>query len=79
MLPYCHLLFVSGWISASVSQTQTVEVQPGNEVTLQCNMNTNSAVIFWFRLVHRTKVSCVSVKIQPADAQNCEGFGNGRF
>ncbi|XP_030285491.1 uncharacterized protein LOC115588958 [Sparus aurata] len=67
------------WISASVSPSQTVEVQPGNEVTLQCNMNTNGVVIFWFRLVNRTKVSCVSVKIHPADAQNCEGFGNGRF
>ncbi|XP_036968664.1 uncharacterized protein LOC119027506 [Acanthopagrus latus] len=66
------------WISASASQSQTVEAQPGEEVTLQC-MNTNGAVIFWFRLVNRTKVSCVSVKIQPADAQNCEGFGNGRF
>ena len=75
---FCYLVFVLGWISASASQSQTVEAQPGEEVTLQC-MNTNGAVIFWFRLVNRTKVSCVSVKIQPADAQNCEGFGNGRF
>ena len=56
-----------------------MEVQPGNEVTLQCNMNTNVAVIFWFQLVNRTKVSCVSVKIHPSDAQHCEGFRNGRF
>ncbi|XP_030285500.1 uncharacterized protein LOC115588967 [Sparus aurata] len=67
------------WISASVSQSQTVEAQPGEEVTLQCNIYNNGAVIFWFRLVDRTEVSCVSVKIHGNEAKNCEGFQNGKF
>ena len=77
---FCFLLFVSGWISASVSQSQTVEAQPGEGVTLQCN-NTynNGAVIFWFRLVNRTDVSCVSVMIHSNEAKYCEGFQNGKF
>ncbi|XP_073330774.1 uncharacterized protein [Pagrus major] len=68
------------WISASVSQSQTVEAQPGEDVTLQCNnIYNHRAVIFWFRLVNRTEVSCVSVKIYSSDAQNCKGFPTGRF
>ncbi|XP_036968632.1 uncharacterized protein LOC119027489 isoform X9 [Acanthopagrus latus] len=68
------------WISASVSQSQTVEAQPGEGVTLWCN-NTynNGAVIFWFRLVDRTEVSCVSVMIHSKEAKYCEGFQNGKF
>ncbi|XP_036968631.1 uncharacterized protein LOC119027489 isoform X8 [Acanthopagrus latus] len=65
------------WISASVSLSQTVEAQPGEGVTLQCN--NNGAVIFWFRLVDRTKVSCVSVMILSNEAKYFEGFQNGRF
>ncbi|XP_073330771.1 uncharacterized protein [Pagrus major] len=68
------------WISASVSQSQTVEAQPGDEVTLQCNNIYNDrAVIFWFRLVNRTEVSCVSVKINSGGITYCEGFRTGRF
>ncbi|XP_073330775.1 uncharacterized protein [Pagrus major] len=63
----------------AVSQSQTVEAQPGEEVTLQCNIYNNRAVIFWFRLVNRTEVSCVSVKIYSSDAQNCKGFRTERF
>ncbi|XP_073330772.1 uncharacterized protein [Pagrus major] len=68
------------WISASVSQSQTVETQPGEEVTLQCNNIYNDrAVIFWFRLVNRTEVSCVSVKISTGGITYCEGLRTGRF
>ncbi|XP_036968623.1 uncharacterized protein LOC119027489 isoform X2 [Acanthopagrus latus] len=68
------------WISASVSQSQTVEAQSGEGVTLWCN-NTynNGAVIFWFRLVDRTEVSCVSVMIHSKEAKYCEGFQKGKF
>ncbi|XP_036968634.1 uncharacterized protein LOC119027492 [Acanthopagrus latus] len=65
------------WISASVSQSQTVEAQPGEGVTLQCN--NNGEVIFWFRLVDRTEVSCVSVMIHSNEAKYFEGYQNGRF
>ncbi|XP_030285487.1 uncharacterized protein LOC115588953 [Sparus aurata] len=68
------------WISASVSQSQIVEAQHGEEVTLQCNnIYNNGAVIFWFRLVDRTEVSCVSVKIYNNEAKYCERFQNGKF
>uniref|UniRef100_A0A671XV43 Ig-like domain-containing protein n=1 Tax=Sparus aurata TaxID=8175 RepID=A0A671XV43_SPAAU len=80
MFLVCYLLFVSGWISASVSQSQIVEAQHGEEVTLQCNnIYNNGAVIFWFRLVDRTEVSCVSVKIYNNEAKYCERFQNGKF
>ncbi|KAM8747330.1 uncharacterized protein AB9X84_015384 [Acanthopagrus schlegelii] len=68
------------WISASVSQSQTVEAQLGEEVTLQCNnTHNNGAVMFWFRLDNRTEVSCVSVMIHSNEAKYCEGFQNGKF
>ncbi|KAM8748204.1 uncharacterized protein AB9X84_015953 [Acanthopagrus schlegelii] len=68
------------WISASVSQSQTVEAQSGEGVTLRCNnTHNNGAVIFWFRLVDRTEVSCVSVMIHSKEAKYCEGFQNGKF
>ncbi|XP_036968637.1 uncharacterized protein LOC119027495 isoform X1 [Acanthopagrus latus] len=68
------------WISASVSQSQTVEAQSGEGVTLRCNnTHNNGAVIFWFRLVNRTEVSCVSVMIHSKEAKYCEGFQNGKF
>ncbi|XP_036969084.1 uncharacterized protein LOC119027755 [Acanthopagrus latus] len=72
------------WISVDVgvkvSQSQTVEAQPGEEVTLRCNnTHNNGAVIFWFRLDNRTEVSCVSVMIHSNEAKYCEGFQNGKF
>ncbi|KAM8747124.1 uncharacterized protein AB9X84_015259 [Acanthopagrus schlegelii] len=68
------------WISASVSQSHTVEAQPGEGVTLRCNnYYTDGAVMIWFRLVNRTQVSCVSVMINSNQAKYCEGFQSGKF
>uniref|UniRef100_A0A8D0AJW0 Ig-like domain-containing protein n=1 Tax=Sander lucioperca TaxID=283035 RepID=A0A8D0AJW0_SANLU len=74
------LLFVSGWISVSASESHTVEVQSSGDVTLMCsNMSSVSSVAFWFRLVNTSNVSCVSVMYNADTAQYCNGFQNGRF
>ncbi|XP_038587009.1 uncharacterized protein LOC119912096 [Micropterus salmoides] len=69
------------WISVSVSESQTVEVQPGQDVTLLCsNISKNEGVTFWFRLAQRTNISCISVMITPkSNATFCDGYQDGRF
>ena len=73
--------FVSGWISASVSQYQTVEAQPGEEVTLQCNnISKYDTQTFWSRLVNRTKISCVVVKLNYGRSfKVCDGYEQKKF
>ncbi|KAI3376599.1 hypothetical protein L3Q82_017034, partial [Scortum barcoo] len=69
------------WISASVSEPETVEVHPGGEVTLLCSNLTNTeSTTFWFRLVQRHKMSCISTMMKPdKKASFCDGFKNGNF
>ncbi|XP_038587614.1 uncharacterized protein LOC119912475 [Micropterus salmoides] len=69
------------WISVSVSESQTVAVQSGEDVTLLCsNISKYEGVTFWIRLVQRTSISCVSVMITPkSQATFCDGYQDGRF
>ncbi|XP_044196628.1 uncharacterized protein LOC122973286 isoform X1 [Thunnus albacares] len=69
------------WISVSVSESQVVEVQSGQEVTLQCtNISKHESITFWLRLVNRTKINCISVKIRfDSEAELCDGFQKGKF
>uniref|UniRef100_A0A4W6DR74 Ig-like domain-containing protein n=1 Tax=Lates calcarifer TaxID=8187 RepID=A0A4W6DR74_LATCA len=72
------ILCCINWISVSVSETQTVEVQLGQEVTLLCpNISKRQTLTDWFRLVNRTEVSCVSAMYKSdGKASYCDGFQN---
>ncbi|XP_039997470.1 uncharacterized protein LOC120797683 [Xiphias gladius] len=76
---FLSLLFVSGWISVSVSQSQTLEVQPGEEVTLLCsNISKEPTHTFWSRLDEKTTVSCIaSMYGSDSEASFCDGFKKG--
>uniref|UniRef100_A0A671XUC6 Ig-like domain-containing protein n=1 Tax=Sparus aurata TaxID=8175 RepID=A0A671XUC6_SPAAU len=69
------------WISASVSQYQTVAAQPGEEVTLQCNnISKHDSQTFWSRMVNITKISCVVVMFTYGDEVIvCDGYEKGKF
>ncbi|XP_078147996.1 uncharacterized protein LOC144543568 [Centroberyx gerrardi] len=75
------LLCNVSWIPVSVSESQTVEVQPGEEVTLMCTKISNYSIYsVWFRLVTRSKPCCIS-SLYGSDetASYCDGFQNGKF
>uniref|UniRef100_A0A3P9BG04 Ig-like domain-containing protein n=1 Tax=Maylandia zebra TaxID=106582 RepID=A0A3P9BG04_9CICH len=76
-----NLVFVSGWLSVSGSEFQTVEVQSGEEVTLQCsNISRSSTHTEWFRVVNRATLSCIaSMYGSNGQASFCDGFQNGKF
>uniref|UniRef100_A0A671Y0X1 Ig-like domain-containing protein n=1 Tax=Sparus aurata TaxID=8175 RepID=A0A671Y0X1_SPAAU len=73
------------WISASVSQSQTVEAQPGEEVTLQftllCSNFTRLPIhIYWFKLSNSSNNSCISyMMVSDGNTSFCDGFQNGKF
>uniref|UniRef100_A0A3Q3LCS4 Immunoglobulin domain-containing protein n=1 Tax=Mastacembelus armatus TaxID=205130 RepID=A0A3Q3LCS4_9TELE len=75
------LLFVSGWISVSAAESQTVKVQPGEEVNLLCpNMSKYDGLMFWIRLVNGTKIGCISVMYRIDEVVSyCDGFQSGTF
>uniref|UniRef100_A0A3B3Y7R5 Ig-like domain-containing protein n=1 Tax=Poecilia mexicana TaxID=48701 RepID=A0A3B3Y7R5_9TELE len=55
------LFLAFSWISASVCQFDTVVVQPGKEVTLQCsNFSSVFSRVWWFKLTKGPNVSCIS-------------------
>uniref|UniRef100_A0A3B4V4D8 Ig-like domain-containing protein n=1 Tax=Seriola dumerili TaxID=41447 RepID=A0A3B4V4D8_SERDU len=75
------LLFTCSWISVSVSEFHTVEVQSGEEVTLMCTNFTSSAShIVWFRLDKGPNATCIcSMLSSNANVTLCDGFQNGKF
>lgn len=79
---FCFVLFLfSGWISVSVSDSQTFEVQSGEEVTLLCsNYSSSPTEIFWFRLTKRSEPHCICSMSQPHEpASFCTGIQSGKF
>ncbi|XP_068444230.1 uncharacterized protein [Clinocottus analis] len=73
------LLSSLSWISVSVSESQTLEVQPGKEVTLTCdNISNKPTQIEWFRLSNRSELSCISSMYgSESSASFCDGFQHG--
>ncbi|XP_037614622.1 uncharacterized protein LOC119481591 [Sebastes umbrosus] len=71
----CSLSSVSG------SESHTVEVQSGDEVTLTCNnITSRPAHTEWFRLINRTKPSCISYMYWDDDeASFCDGYQKEKF
>ncbi|XP_053199001.1 uncharacterized protein LOC128383394 [Scomber japonicus] len=69
------------WVSVSVSESQTIKVQPGEEVTLQCsNISATPTQTDWFRVVNGTKASCIASMYEPkVKASLCDGFQNTKF
>ncbi|XP_068444076.1 uncharacterized protein [Clinocottus analis] len=73
------LLSSLSWISVSVSESQTLEVQPGEEVTLTCNnISSKPTLVEWFGLSNRSELSCISSMFGfKSDALFCVGFQHG--
>uniref|UniRef100_A0A3P9BJ83 Ig-like domain-containing protein n=1 Tax=Maylandia zebra TaxID=106582 RepID=A0A3P9BJ83_9CICH len=69
------------WISVSVSDSQTFEVQSGEEVTLLCsNYSSSPTEIFWFRVTKRSELHCICSMSQPHEpASFCTGIQSGKF
>uniref|UniRef100_A0A3B4ZSU5 Ig-like domain-containing protein n=1 Tax=Stegastes partitus TaxID=144197 RepID=A0A3B4ZSU5_9TELE len=70
-----------GCLSLSATESQTVKVQPGEDVTLLCsNFSSSPGQIIWFRLFNGTHPRCISSifsSIQPASL--CSGVENGKL
>ncbi|XP_049425208.1 uncharacterized protein LOC125884354 [Epinephelus fuscoguttatus] len=75
------LLWTCSLISVSVSEFHTVEVQPGEQVTLMCsNFTSFISHIFWFRLTSRANISCISSMLtSDTKASLRDGFQSGKF
>uniref|UniRef100_A0A3Q2WJ51 Ig-like domain-containing protein n=1 Tax=Haplochromis burtoni TaxID=8153 RepID=A0A3Q2WJ51_HAPBU len=59
----------------------SVEVQPDEEVTLQCsNLSSYPVHLFWFRSTNRPSASRISSMVSPeSNVTFYEGFQNGKF
>uniref|UniRef100_A0A673C9L9 Uncharacterized LOC115439000 n=1 Tax=Sphaeramia orbicularis TaxID=375764 RepID=A0A673C9L9_9TELE len=77
------VLFLSchSWTSGSVPESQTVEVQPGENIILSCiNKAGQTTVTEWFRVTNRTKVRCISYMFgHDGTASFCDGFGKEKY
>ncbi|CAG5929264.1 unnamed protein product, partial [Menidia menidia] len=75
------LICTFSWVSVSVSEFHTVEVQPGEEVTLLCsNLSTFITHIYWFKLADRVNASCISsMTSSDSNVSLCAGYKHGQF
>uniref|UniRef100_A0A3Q0RC18 Ig-like domain-containing protein n=1 Tax=Amphilophus citrinellus TaxID=61819 RepID=A0A3Q0RC18_AMPCI len=73
------LLCSLSWIS--LSETQTVKIQPGEDVTLLCsNFSSSPTQTVWFRLVNQTQPRCISSIYKPDEpASFCNGVERKKF
>ncbi|XP_028462093.1 uncharacterized protein LOC114574016 [Perca flavescens] len=73
------LLCSLSWISVSASESHTVEVQSGGDVTLMCaNISSTQTETEWFRVINRNKPSCISSMYSYDGGKPfCDGFENG--
>ncbi|XP_065806336.1 uncharacterized protein [Labrus bergylta] len=76
MIAHC-----AGWISVSGSESQTVEVQSGEDVTLMCSgMDKHVSVRYWLKLVKGTDIQCVSTMTSyNSEVTYHDGFSNHTF
>uniref|UniRef100_A0A3Q3G8P6 Immunoglobulin domain-containing protein n=1 Tax=Labrus bergylta TaxID=56723 RepID=A0A3Q3G8P6_9LABR len=75
------LLCSLSWISVSGSESQTVEVQSGEDVTLMCSgMDKHVSVRYWLKLVKGTDIQCVSTMTSHnSEVTYHDGFSNHTF
>uniref|UniRef100_A0A3Q4H462 Ig-like domain-containing protein n=1 Tax=Neolamprologus brichardi TaxID=32507 RepID=A0A3Q4H462_NEOBR len=62
--------------------SQNVEVQPGEEVTLQCcsNFSRYLSHIFWFKMASSPNASCISaMSSSDSNVSFCDGFKKSKF
>ncbi|KAK1890133.1 T-cell surface glycoprotein CD8 beta chain [Dissostichus eleginoides] len=65
----------------STSVPVSVEVQPGEDATLTCfDSSKYDTVAYWFRLLNRTEVSCVALRISSySEVSYCDGVQKSKF
>uniref|UniRef100_A0A3Q4H3Z5 Ig-like domain-containing protein n=1 Tax=Neolamprologus brichardi TaxID=32507 RepID=A0A3Q4H3Z5_NEOBR len=75
------LFCTMSWISSSVTQFYTAEVQPGREVTLKCsNFSRYLSHIFWFKMASSPNASCISaMSSSDSNVSFCDGFKKSKF
>uniref|UniRef100_A0A3B4GMT2 Ig-like domain-containing protein n=1 Tax=Pundamilia nyererei TaxID=303518 RepID=A0A3B4GMT2_9CICH len=75
------LFCTMSWISSSVTQFYTAEVQPGQEVTLKCsNISRYRSHIFWFKMASSPNASCISaMSSSDSNVSFCDGFKKSKF
>ncbi|KAM9718164.1 uncharacterized protein ACNS7B_021565 isoform 2-T2 [Menidia menidia] len=75
------LICTFSWVSVSVSEFHTMEVQPSEEVTLLCsNFSRGPTHIHWFKLAYRLNASCISYMVSSdSNASLCDGYKNDQF
>ncbi|KAM7366045.1 hypothetical protein PAMP_015514 [Pampus punctatissimus] len=76
------LLCSLSWISVSASESQIVDVQSGENVTLLCFLKDyrTPTRVSWSKLVNKTEIICISsVIISNRTITFCDGFKNEKF